>query len=92
MHKPCTIVITLVLVALSAIAMAANDGVSRITKEQLKAKMEKGEDIIVLDVRTGMSYKGSDIKIKGAMRIPPDAIDMRYKELPLDKEIITYCT
>jgi len=92
MHKPCTIVITLVLVALSAIAMAANDGVSRITKEQLRAKMEKGEDIIVLDVRTGMSYKGSDIKIKGALRIPPDAIDMRYKELPLDKEIITYCT
>ena len=92
MHKPCTIVITLVLVALSAIAMAANDGVSRITKEQLRAKMEKGEDIIVLDVRTGMSYKGSDIKIKGAMRIPPDAIDMRYKELPMDKEIITYCT
>lgn len=92
MHRLCTIVITLVLVALSAIAMAANDGVSRITKEQLRAKMEKGEDIIVLDVRTGMSYKGSDIKIKGAMRIPPDAIDMRYKELPLDKEIITYCT
>jgi len=92
MHRLCTIVITLVLVALSAIAMAANDGVPRITKEQLRAKMEKGEDIIVLDVRTGMSYKGSDIKIKGAMRIPPDAIDMRYKELPLDKEIITYCT
>ena len=92
MHRLCTIVITLVLVALSAIAMAANDGVPRITKEQLKAKMEKGEDIIVLDVRTGMSYKGSDIKIKGAMRIPPDAIDIRYKELPLDKEIITYCT
>ena len=92
MHRLCTIVITLILVALSAIAMAANDGVPRITKEQLRAKMEKGEDIIVLDVRTGMSYKGSDIKIKGAMRIPPDAIDMRYKELPMDKEIITYCT
>ena len=92
MHRLCTIVITLVLVTLSAIAMAANDSVPRIAKEQLRAKMEKGEDIIVLDVRTGMSYKGSDIKIKGAMRIPPDAIDMRYKELPLDKEIITYCT
>ena len=92
MHRLCTIVITLVLVTLSAIAIAANDSVPRITKEQLKAKMEKGEDIIVLDVRTGMSYKGSDIKRKGAMRMPPDAIDMRYKELPLDKEIITYCT
>ncbi|MEK6539038.1 MAG: rhodanese-like domain-containing protein [Deltaproteobacteria bacterium] len=92
MHRFCAIVITLVLVTLSAIAMAANDSVPRITKEELKAKMERGEDIIVLDVRTGMSYKGSDIKIKGAMRIPPDAIDMRYKELPMDKEIITYCT
>lgn len=92
MHRFCAIVITLVLVTLSAIAMAANDNVSRIAKEELKAKMERGEDIIVLDVRTGMSYKGSDIKIKGAMRIPPDTIDMRYKELPMDKEIITYCT
>ena len=92
MHRLCTIVITLVLVTLSVVAMAANDSVPRIAKEQLRAKMEKGEDIIVLDVRTGMSYKGSDIKIKGAMRIPPDAIDMRYKELPPDKEIITYCT
>lgn len=92
MHRFCAIVITLVLVTLSAIAMAANDNVPRIAKEELKAKMERGEDIIVLDVRTGMSYKGSDSKIKGAMRIPPDAIDMRYKELPMDKEIITYCT
>ena len=92
MHRFCAIVITLVLVTLSAIAMAANDNVPRIAKEELKAKMERGEDIIVLDVRTGMSYKGSDIKIKGALRISQDAIDMRYKELPMDKEIITYCT
>ncbi|MEK6726995.1 MAG: rhodanese-like domain-containing protein [Deltaproteobacteria bacterium] len=47
---------------------------------------------MLLDVRTGSSYGGSKVKIKGAMRIAPDEVETRYKELTKDKEIITYCT
>lgn len=92
MQKLYTAIVALVLAVLPVAGMAADDGVPRIAKEALKAKIEKGEQIVILDVRTGMSYKGSDVKIKGALRIPPEAVEMRYKELPMDKEIITYCT
>lgn len=84
--------VTVLGLLLPNFALAADDGVPRIIKEELKTKMDKGENIIVLDVRTGGSYDGSKVKIKGALRIAPNEVESRYKELPKDKEIITYCT
>ena len=34
----------------------------------------------------------SEIKIKGAVRIPADDIEARLKEIPHDREIVVYCT
>ena len=68
------------------------DGVSRITIQELKAKIDKGDDLVIVDVRTGQDYADSRIKIKGAVRIPIVQIEERYKELPKDKEIVLYCT
>ena len=42
------------------------DDVQRITVQELKAKMDKGEGLVVVDVRTGKDYEGSKIKIKGS--------------------------
>ena len=91
MQRFYSIIIAIIFIAMPFIA-AADDGVPRIAKEELKAKMDKGEDILILDVRTGASYNGSNIKIKGAMRFAPNDIDAWSKNLPKDKEIITYCT
>jgi predicted sulfurtransferase len=68
------------------------DDVPRITVQELKAMTDKGEDLVVVDVRTGRDYEGSKIKIKGAVRISIVQMEERYRELPKDKEIITYCT
>lgn len=87
-----TFIVVLGFLILPIIAYAADGGVPRITKEELKVKMDKGEDVLVLDVRTGGSYTGSNVKIKGAMRFAPNDIDVWSKNLPKDKEIITYCT
>jgi rhodanese-related sulfurtransferase len=63
------------------------------TVQELKTRMDRGEDILVIDVRTGSEYTASKDKIKGALRIPLYELeDGRYKELPQDKEIIAYCT
>ncbi|MEK7851716.1 MAG: hypothetical protein AAB275_07510 [Deltaproteobacteria bacterium] len=51
----------LCLISLPAIVFAASGNVQRISKEELKAKMEKGEGIVVLDVRAKGSYDGSDV-------------------------------
>ena len=71
---------------------SAEDNVPRITVQELKAKMDKGEGVVVVDVRTGNDYERSKIKIKGAVRISIVKIEERYGELPMDKEIILYCT
>lgn len=92
MKKMFALITVIGLFLLPYQVIAADDGVPRITKEELKAKMDKGQDIIVLDVRTGRSYDGSNVKIKGAMRVSPDDVETRYKELSKEKEIITYCT
>ena len=92
LKKMFTLITVLGIFLLPTMVIAADDAVPRITIEELKAKMDKGQDILVLDVRTGRSYDGSKVKIKGALRIAPDEVETRYKELTKDKEIITYCT
>lgn len=66
--------------------------IPRITKEELKAMMDKKEDLVIVDVRAEDSYNSSDQKIKGALRIALDEIEKDVKNLPCAKEIITYCT
>lgn len=92
MKKLFAIVTVLCIFLLPTLILAADDGVPRITKEELKTKMDNGQDIVVLDVRGGVSYSGSKVKIKGAIRIAPEEIETKYKDLPQDREIITYCT
>lgn len=65
--------------------------IKRITKEELKQKIDKNEDCIVIDVRNQTAYAGSPVKIKGALRMTVDDIEALSKNLP-KKEIITYCT
>jgi rhodanese-related sulfurtransferase len=67
---------------------AANEG--RITIDELKAKLAKGEKVVIIDVR-GSDYDSSDAKIKGAIRIVPAELEAHLKELPRNKEIVTYC-
>jgi 3-mercaptopyruvate sulfurtransferase SseA len=78
---------------IAPVVFSAKDDVPRITIQELKAKMDQGEDMVILDVRLGSEYAGSKIKIKGAIRIPVFQLeDNRYKELTRDKDIIAYCT
>ncbi|HVO67996.1 MAG TPA: rhodanese-like domain-containing protein [Syntrophales bacterium] len=73
-------------------ASPATDVVPRITVQELKAKIDRGEDVVIIDVRAGREYEDSKIKIKGAIRISIVKLEDRISELPRDKEIVTYCT
>jgi len=65
--------------------------VERIAPEEVYRRIERGEDLVLLDVRT-QSWQESDVKARGALRISPDEIESRYTELPKGKEIVAYCT
>ncbi len=63
--------------------------VPRIAIDEAKAKFDAGEAIFV-DVRSLEEYQARHIP--GALSMPTEEIPARYKELPKDAEIITYCT
>jgi NhaP-type Na+/H+ or K+/H+ antiporter len=77
-------------------ASAEGDGAppERITLEELKGLWEKGEPVVVADVRTERSYRDDELKAKGAVRLSPDdAVRLaRELRLPRDATIALYCT
>lgn len=68
------------------------DSIPRISIQELKEKMDGGDRIVILDVRSAQDYTPSPNKIRGAIRIPVDQLKSRYTELPAAAEIVTYCT
>lgn len=64
------------------------DETRRITIEETRAAIEKG-DVVVVDVRDDAAFKAGHIK--GAKLIPVAQVEKRAGELPKDKLIITYC-
>jgi len=62
----------------------------RMTKEELKA-MFGNSDVIVIDVRAEGDWTGSDLKIKGAVRENPGAIESWAKKYPKETTLVFYC-
>jgi len=66
--------------------------VSRITTEQLKAKMDAGENILIFDLRNPLDRKTDPVRIPGAFHVLPDHIDFRADDIAAEQEIVVYCT
>src|SRR2546423_1245300 len=66
----------------------------RITLEESKALEERGERVILLDVRKDGSWNESDQKARGAIRLPPDNAAQLAAEraLPRNGWLVAYCT
>jgi rhodanese-related sulfurtransferase len=60
-----------------------------ITPEEVKRKLDAGEGLVLLDVRTNEEYAQGHLE--GSILIPLDQIPARYQELDTDREIIVYC-
>jgi 3-mercaptopyruvate sulfurtransferase SseA len=66
---------------------APEDGIRRVSAQELKAMVDAGEAIVV-DSRAAQSYK--EKHIAGAISIPWNQMASRYTELPTDKHISFY--
>ena len=85
------LILTLCLLLLPAISLAAEYS-AKITIQELKGKMDRGENIFIIDVRAKGLYEGSDIKIKNSVRIPFVEVKKRASEIPMGWEVVTYCS
>jgi membrane protein DedA with SNARE-associated domain len=64
---------------------------ARITPEELRAKMEKGEDVVIVDLRHLLSVESDPELIPGARWIDPDSLGQSFADLPRDREVVLYC-
>ena len=64
----------------------------RITVEELKKRMEAGEDFTVIDVRNPQAWSESDVQIPEAIRVPLDELDKNLYRIPKNKPVVAYCT
>jgi len=69
---------------------AQSGDVPRMTKKALSAAMGK-PDVIIIDVRYGRDWTDSDLKIKGAVREDPEAVQSWASKYPKDKTLVFYC-
>lgn len=59
-----------------------------ITAIQLKEKLDRGEKVVLVDVREPFEHESSNI---GGTLIPLNQLRRRFKELDSDEEIVLYC-
>ncbi len=62
--------------------------IARITVEEVKRKLDHGDAILVVDVRSREAYDQSHIK--GALSLPGKETEARFRELPSGQTIISY--
>jgi len=66
--------------------------ISRITVEELKEKMDVGEQVMVVDLRHPLDFDADPETIPGAFRIDAQELEQKNDRLPRDREVILYCT
>jgi len=67
---------------------SADAGKPQISAKDLKARLDKGEKIIILDARHDL---GGQI-LKGAIHVPMDKLEEWAKDVDKNSVIVTYCT
>ena len=66
--------------------------IARITPEELKRKLEAGEDLVVVDLRHSLDFDAEPQTIPGALRLAPDKVEEGHNQIPRDREIVLFCT
>jgi rhodanese-related sulfurtransferase len=92
-------ILALIVVGLTAIAAHAQNAapaVEMISADELKAKVTANHPVTIIDVRSSEGYASSSTTVKGAIHIKLRKLKSRliyppFKDLPKDREIVTYC-
>jgi len=66
--------------------------VSKITVEDLRKRMEAGEEFVFLDVRNPEAWAESEAMVPNAIRVPLDSFEQQLPHIPKEQNIVTYCT
>jgi membrane protein DedA with SNARE-associated domain/rhodanese-related sulfurtransferase len=65
--------------------------ISRITPEELKGKIDAGEDVIIVDLRHALDFEAQPETIPGALHMDAAELEEAHEVIPRDREIVLFC-
>ena len=65
---------------------------TRITVDEIKERMDRGELFTFVDSRNPTAWAESDQKLPHAIRVPAAELEQHLNEIPKDRVVVTYCT
>lgn len=66
--------------------------IARITPEELKGKIDSGENVVIVDLRHSLDFEAAPETIPGALHVDAKELEARNDLLPRDREVVLYCT
>jgi membrane protein DedA with SNARE-associated domain len=66
--------------------------VARITPEELRAELDAGADLVIVDLRHAIDVESEPRMVRGAMQLPAEELEQRGAELPRNRPLVLYCS
>jgi len=66
--------------------------IARITPEEVKQRLDAGEDLLILDLRSSLEFEAEPHSIPGAFHTSFEELDEFHHQVPRDREVILFCT
>jgi membrane protein DedA with SNARE-associated domain len=66
--------------------------IARITPEEVKQKLDAGEDVLILDLRDAFEFEMDPRTIPGALHLSVEELEEQHQKIPRDREIVLFCT
>ena len=65
--------------------------IARISPEELKGKIDGGEDVLIVDLRHSLDFEANPETIPGALHIDAAELEEAADVIPRDREIVLFC-
>jgi membrane protein DedA with SNARE-associated domain/rhodanese-related sulfurtransferase len=66
--------------------------IARITPEELKRRIDAGENVVIVDLRHAIEFDAEPQTICGAVHMDPSDLEEAIDVIPRDREIILFCS
>ena len=66
--------------------------VARLSAGELKARLDQGEDLVLVDLRHRREVEESGTTLPGALQISPDELDRRHAEISRGRDVVLFCS
>ena len=65
---------------------------SRLEPEELKAQLDAGDEVYIVDLRHPLELLAEPFTLPRALHFSPDALAARHIEIPRDRDVVLFCT